>query len=130
VLDATYFCDLTEVGPIAYRLAPLYECRLHGGQDSSTFSITLSNKLEAFFETRKLVDESKRAELLRLLLTQHTARNLKMAFVCLKRADFGMVLTLLGDKKFKLTDSFLMVWQWSNRFLLSSKRNWSNRTVD
>ena len=129
VLDATYFCDLTEIGPIAYQSAPLYECRLHGGQDSSSFSIALSNKLEAFFETRKLLDESKRAELMQLLLRQHAARNLKMIFACLKRADFKMVYTLLADQKFRVWDAVLLIWQWTRRILFSRKRNWTNRTV-
>jgi hypothetical protein len=129
VLDATYFCDLTEAGPIAFRSAPLYECRLHGGQDSSNFSVVLSNKLEEFFESRKLLDESKRAELTRLLLAQHTARNLKMIFDRLKKADFIMVSELLGDPRFKVWVAMRLIWEWTVRILLSRKRKWTNRTV-
>jgi glycosyltransferase involved in cell wall biosynthesis len=129
VLDATYFCDLTEIGPIAYRTVPLYECRTHGGQDSSSFSIALSNKLEAFFETRTLLDESVRSELMRLLWRQHTARNLKMIFVSFKKSDFKMVYVLLADKKFKTLDALLLISQWTRRIVLSRKWSWVNRTV-
>lgn len=130
VLDATYFCDLTEISPIAYQLNPLYECRLHSGQDSSRFSIALSNKLEDFFETRKLIDESKRSELLKLLLRQHAARNLKMIFTSLKTSDFKMTYTLLMDKKFRVLDATFLIWQWALRIIFSRNRNWTNRTVD
>jgi glycosyltransferase involved in cell wall biosynthesis len=129
VLDATYFCDLAEIGPIAYLSLPLYECRLHGGQDSSSFSIVLSNKLETFFETRHLLDESRRAELVRLLLRQHTARNLKMIFVCLKKVDLKMMGKLLVDEKFNVLDAARLIGQWTFRIISSDKRNRINRTV-
>jgi glycosyltransferase involved in cell wall biosynthesis len=77
VCDAVFLCDIAEVGTVAYQPYALYECRVHAGQDSSYFSPAIMAKLENFFGTRKTKNERDMFQLRRLLITQHTSRNLR-----------------------------------------------------
>lgn len=117
VADAVLFCDLTTVGPIAYLDDPLYDCRIHPGQDSMVFPADLMNKLEIFFETRELPDESFRPKLRLLLTQQHTARNIKLMFMSLKQRQFFPVIELFFDDKFKLSLAFCLVFVYSKKSL-------------
>jgi len=85
VSDVVLFCDIAEIGTIALRSKPLYECRLHRGQDSSYFSPELMIKLENFLGTRKTKNEEDTIKLRRLLLRQHTSRNLRLFLKELKK---------------------------------------------
>jgi glycosyltransferase involved in cell wall biosynthesis len=129
VADAVYFCDLTEVGPVAYLTAPIYECRQHGGQDSTSFPVDISNKLEIFFESCKLNDESERPLLQRLLRHQHTARNLKLILFYAKRCEVSRMLSLVLDKRFNILSAIGLVVHWSARLLGARGRSRINRTV-
>lgn len=77
VCDAVFFCDMADVGTVAYQSRALYECRVHAGQDSSYFSPDIINKLEQFFWTRKCKDVDDFSRLHQLLIRQHTSRNLR-----------------------------------------------------
>jgi glycosyltransferase involved in cell wall biosynthesis len=77
VRDAVFLCDIADISPIAYQSSPLYECRVHGEQDSSHFSLDVMFKLENFFWTRKVKNENDRSKLHKLLVVQHTSRNLR-----------------------------------------------------
>lgn len=121
VCDAVYFCDLTEVGNIAYQTRPLYECRAHPGQDSSHFPYELLNKLEQFFWVRKCADEAETGRLHVLLLKQHTARSLRQMFVALKMGRVLQVVSLFGDPKFKVG---FAIQAFLDRFLQSIFRKW------
>ena len=103
VADAVLFCDLTAVGPIAYLDDPLYDCRIHPGQDSMVFPADLMNKLEVFFETRELPDESLRPKLRRLLVRQHTIRNMKLMVNSIRRKQFLPLIRLSFDYRFKIS---------------------------
>jgi glycosyltransferase involved in cell wall biosynthesis len=48
VFDAVFLCDLADYGTIAYQNTPLYEYRIHAGQDSQTFPLPVLQKLEEF----------------------------------------------------------------------------------
>lgn len=85
VIDAVFFCDMADIGSIAYQLSPLYECRVHGEQDSSHFTLDVMLKLESFFWTRKVKNENDRSKLHNLLVVQHTSRNLRHFLNVLKR---------------------------------------------
>jgi hypothetical protein len=108
VADAVLFCDLTRVGPIAYLDDPLYDCRIHPGQDSMVFPADLMNKLEIFFETRELPDESLRGKLRLLLMRQHTARNIKLMVISLRQKQFFPLIELYLDERFKLSLAFFL----------------------
>lgn len=112
VCDAVYFCDLAEIGSIAYQTKPLYESRLHSGQDSSYFPYDLMNQLEQFFLSRKCMTDEENANLQSLLLKQHTTRNLKQAFQSVKNGDFFLVTSLLTDDKFRFSDAVKIVGSW------------------
>mgnify|MGYP001607765434 CR=1 FL=1 len=77
VADAVFFCDMADIGIVAYQSSALYECRVHGGQDSSYFSPAIMGKLENYFWTRKTKSDEDLAKLHNLLIRQHTFRNLR-----------------------------------------------------
>lgn len=112
VCDAVYFCDLADMGTIAYQTSPLYECRVHAGQDSSHFPYALMNQLEEFYESRKCANDAERAKLHRLLVNQHTARNLKQFSQAVKMGDVSLAVSLLKDDKFKLVDAAKLIGVW------------------
>lgn len=74
--DAVFFCDLAKVGVLAYQLRPLYECRVHGAQDSSYFPAIELNRLTDYFEGEAYGSAAERKELARKLVWQHTSRQL------------------------------------------------------
>lgn len=76
VVDAVYFSDLARSGTIAYQNEPLYECRVHATQDSSYFDTVELDKLSEYFENEAFGSTVEREELIRLLIRQHTSRQL------------------------------------------------------
>jgi glycosyltransferase involved in cell wall biosynthesis len=76
VVDAVYFSDLARSGTIAYQNEPLYECRVHDAQDSSYFDTVELDKLSEYFEKEALGSTTERKELIKLLIRQHTSRQL------------------------------------------------------
>ncbi|OFZ65885.1 MAG: hypothetical protein A2V79_06820 [Betaproteobacteria bacterium RBG_16_56_24] len=105
VCDAVYFCDLAEIGSIAYQTMPLYECRVHSGQDSGYFPYALMNQLEEFYWSRGCMNDAERAKLHNLLVKQHTARNLKIIFYSIRNGDFSLAISQLFDDKFRVVDA-------------------------
>jgi glycosyltransferase involved in cell wall biosynthesis len=103
VLDAVYFCDIADIGSIAYQTKPLYECRAHSGQDSNYFPYDLMNQLENFFWSRKCLTDVENAHLQSLLLTQHTTRNIKQFVQAVKNMDLSLAQSLLLDERFITT---------------------------
>jgi glycosyltransferase involved in cell wall biosynthesis len=101
VIDAVYFCDLAEIASIGYQTAPMYESRLHSGQDSSYFPYDLMNQLEEFFISRTCTHDVEKSRLQQLLIKQHTARNIKQCLQLIKQMDFFKAISLLIDSKFK-----------------------------
>lgn len=92
VCDAVFFCDMADIGIVAYQSSALYECRVHGGQDSSYFSHEIMEKLEKFFWTRKTKNVDDLAKLNNLLIRQHTSRNLRRFWGVLKKPPSLRVL--------------------------------------
>jgi len=121
VCDAVYFCDLAEIGVIAYQVAPLYECRVHSGQDSSHFPYDLMNELETFFWTRNCESEAERSTLHGLLVRQHTARNIRQMIVAVRSNDFSMFKTLWKDRRFKVVEVAIVVWAWLSRRIFGGR---------
>lgn len=76
VVDAVFFCDLAKVGALAYQGRPLYECRVHGEQDSSYFPNVQLDRLTDYFEGEATGSAAERKELARKLVRQHTSRQL------------------------------------------------------
>ena len=85
VSDAVFFCDMADVGTVAYQSRALYECRIHAGQDSSYFSPVILDKLEKFFWTRTTKNDEDIFKLHRLLIIQHTSRSLRRILDALKK---------------------------------------------
>ena len=84
VYDAVFLCDMAEIGIVAYQSGRLYECRIHPGQDSSSFPSDLMEKLGQFFWTRESKNNQDIALLHKLLIKQHTSRNLRRILAALK----------------------------------------------
>lgn len=102
VCDAVLFCDLADVGKIAYQSLVLYECRVHSSQDSSVFSEEILNQLETFFLTRKSEKASDLIHLKNLLVKQKTNRILHHVF----NQKFKLInLRLLKSKDFNLNEA-------------------------
>lgn len=74
VCDAVFFCDMADAGAIALNTKPLYECRVHPGQDSIHFPTELMEKLERFFWTRGSASSLDIDLLHKSLVKQHTSR--------------------------------------------------------
>ncbi len=125
VCDAVLFCDLADVGIIAYQTTPLYECRVHSGQDSSYFAYNLMNQLEDFFWSRRCVTDVEQAKLHSLLIRQHTARNIKQLYQSVKNRDFSLSILLLKDDKFRIIDVFILISTWVFKNIFKSRlMNW------
>lgn len=112
VCDAVYFCDLAEIGSIAYQTTPQYESRLHSGQDSSHFPYDLMNQLENFLLSRSCETDKERDVLQKLLLVQHTTRNLKQMFHAVKNGKLSRIVSLMVDKKFRFTSAIKIIVFW------------------
>jgi glycosyltransferase involved in cell wall biosynthesis len=95
--DAVFFCDMADMGVIAFRSDVLYECRVHSGQDSIHSPIELVEKLENFFLTRKSETPKDILLLQRLLVKQHTLRILRQFLVL---GNFFSTLKKLKDEMF------------------------------
>ena len=121
VCDAVLFCDLAEVGRIAYQAIPLYECRVHSGQDSSYFAYNLMNQLEVFFWSRRCMNNLEQARLHALLIRQHTTRNLKQLFQAVKRGYLLQSILLLKDDKFKLVIAINVISSWVFRSFVKNR---------
>lgn len=76
VVDAVFFCDLAKAGALAYQLRPLYECRVHGMQDSSYFPVSELELLTQYFEVQAIGSDVERKNLAIQLVRQHTSRQL------------------------------------------------------
>jgi glycosyltransferase involved in cell wall biosynthesis len=92
VRDAVFYCDLADNGVVAYQADPLYECRIHSGQDSSYFPSELLKKLEEFFWTRGGDQEEKIKYLHRLLIRQNSSRIVRQIFYSLKMCKSPAVI--------------------------------------
>jgi glycosyltransferase involved in cell wall biosynthesis len=77
VMDAVLFCDLADQGLVAINNEPLYECRIHGEQDSSYFTLAVMEKLDDFFLTRPSSCNEERVKLIELLMMQRAGRYIK-----------------------------------------------------
>ena len=75
---------MAEIGLVAYQPGILYECRIHLGQDSSSFPSDLMEKLGQFFWTRRSKNNQDIALLHKLLIKQHTLRSLRRILAALK----------------------------------------------
>lgn len=76
VVDAVFFCDLARVGVLAFQMRPLYECRVHGAQDSNYFPNIDLDCLNNYFESEADGSEVERKQLARQLVRQYTSRQL------------------------------------------------------
>lgn len=76
VVDAVFFCDLAKTGALAYQSLPLYECRVHGAQDSTYFPTDELERLTQYFEVQADGSVLERKNLARLIVRQHTSRQL------------------------------------------------------
>jgi len=103
VTDAVNFCKLVEYGPVGYHTFPLYDCRVHSMQDSSSIPYATMNELEQYFWTPKFASDYELVEIRRVLLRQHSLRNIKEIFRQLHRGDFSAAFTLFLDKRLRLS---------------------------
>jgi hypothetical protein len=110
VVDAVFFCDLADNQAIAYQTRPLYECRLHAGQDSTHFSLDLMNDLGKFYSSRVCSTQSERDLLDILLQNQSAIRWLKRIALSLKNRKFKKTVELVGDPCFRISYAMRAVW--------------------
>jgi len=110
VVDAVFFCDLAEYGLIAYQANPLYECRLHAGQDSTSFPFDLLNRLESFYSSRKCSNESERSLLNVLLQNQNSIRRMKQVGIALKSGELKKTIDLVADPSFRMRHVVRAIW--------------------
>lgn len=129
VADAVYFCDLADIGYVACQTRPLYESRLHSGQDSKSFPYDLMNQLERFFESRTCLSKVEQVKLRALLIRQHTARNLKLALELLKKRKLSMAFSMMRDERFRFVDSLLLVTRWVVSAVAFKISDWPNRII-
>lgn len=97
VSDAVLFCDLADHGIIALQKNPLYECRIHSGQDSQNFQEENFELLENIFTKISFQNTDKGLILRKLLSEQKTRRMLLRWKSILKK--------LLVEKKFSNFDT-------------------------
>lgn len=81
VVDAVFFCDLAKVGVLAFQMRPLYECRVHGAQDSNYFPTIELDRLTNYFESEACGSEAERRQLARQLVRQQTSRQLHRIYL-------------------------------------------------
>ena len=81
VVDAVFFCDLARVGVLAFQMRPLYECRVHGAQDSNYFPTIELDRLTTYFESEACGSEAERRQLARQLVRQQTSRQLHRIYL-------------------------------------------------
>lgn len=85
VVDAVLFCDLADVGIVAYQSNALYECRIHDGQDSNYISAEVLEKFYRFLWTRKTKNNEDKINLHKLLISQQTSHKLQRILKLLTR---------------------------------------------
>lgn len=102
VCDATFFCDLADVSQVAYQNLPLYECRVHEGQDSAFFPDDIMQKLEDFFISRVYVSDKEKESFLNLSNQQKAIRFFKIALFHLKNKDWNNFYYILNSRKFRI----------------------------
>jgi glycosyltransferase involved in cell wall biosynthesis len=97
VSDVVFFCDMADAGEVVYLSSPLYECRIHAGQDSSFFSPAILDKLENFLWTRVTKTDADLVSLHKQIITQHTSRNIRRFLNVLKQPQsFRQLFSELG----------------------------------
>ncbi|MES2535062.1 MAG: glycosyltransferase family 2 protein [Pseudomonadota bacterium] len=74
VCDAVFFCDMADIGKIAYQSTCLYECRVHAEQDSASFPQDQVEMLENFFWSTKGTNKKVLKRLRMLLARKYTRR--------------------------------------------------------
>jgi glycosyltransferase involved in cell wall biosynthesis len=108
VVDAVFFCDLAKFGELAYQMRPLYECRVHSGQDSSYFPTAEINRLSDYFEDETDGSAAERKELRYRLVRQYTSHQLirtyRAIFPCFRLSSLLAELRGVMHRKF----SFIM----------------------
>ena len=127
VADAVFFCDMADIGVVAYQSNALYECRIHDTQDSSYFSAAVMNRLENFFWSRKTQNPEDLIRLHKKLISQHTARNLRRFLSVIKKPQsikhcFGE-FTMIWDEVFSpLAALKIIITAFTKRLLVFRKR--------
>jgi glycosyltransferase involved in cell wall biosynthesis len=111
VADAVFFCELSEMGPLAYQSQALYECRVHGGQDSSAFPDDALHQLNGFFRNIDGNNAAMVARLHRKLLEQETARVLRRFFFWLtdKKTTWSDVVSAWRFNQFSVWSACMVV---------------------
>lgn len=113
VYDAVFLCDFADIEAVAYQAVPLYECRIHDGQDSSHFPSDLMKKLARFFWNRKCENEQTIERLHQLLIRQHTMQVLLRILDAFKDFKSGrMIFTevrQVTDDRFSFGAAFNIV---------------------
>lgn len=117
VADAVFLCDMADIGTIALNPKPLYECREHTGQDSSYFSSELMESLEEFFWSRESNNINDIEKLHKLLIRQHTLRNLRVILSALRKPYLIVRLFLAINKVQEKNFSFLVAFNLSLSFI-------------
>ena len=108
--DAVFFCDLAEIGPIAYQTKPLYECRRHSGQDSKHFDFDLLSQLEAFFWTRTCTNDDEKSKLHALLLNQNMLRKSRQIANYIQSGYFRKAMNLYRDPSFSICKAIFAIY--------------------
>jgi GT2 family glycosyltransferase len=104
VVDAVLFCDLAEHGVVACQTMPLYECRMHSGQDSSSFEYSLMIKLDKFFIKRKYSTISIEKKVIKLLSGNRSIRKIKLVFRSIINGNYYGVRVLKDENGIDLVN--------------------------
>jgi len=122
VADAVFFCDMADIGTIALNPKPLYECRVHVGQDSSYFSAELLDSLEDFFWSRKSNNSKDINKLHKLLIKQHTSRNLRQILIAFRKpyliVSLFSAINKIQEKNFSFLAAFNLFLSFIKKKLL------------
>lgn len=123
VVDAVLFCDLAEKGIVACQIAPLYECRIHTGQDSSYFDYSLMVKLDNFFECRSFSDNREMTKVKRLLSGSRSIRKIKLILRSIKTCDYSGLKNSQDNKKIIVSDLVVVL----ARYFSKKIESWLSR---
>jgi len=104
--DAVFLCDLADRGHLGYTTLPLYDCRIHPNQDSSSFPLDQLQKLEDYFFSLTCIDQNEKKLLDRHLIRRHTLRNTRRCLNLLRLWQFNKIPSLILDSKFKFLELF------------------------
>lgn len=97
VADAAFFCDLAKAGALAYQLRPLYECRVHGAQDSSYFPVAELERLTQYFEVQAYGSDVEREKLAIQLVRRHTSHQLVRIYRSIFPFSRASLLRLISE---------------------------------